>query len=133
MTKHYVMFLSPGSFTAESTTKEIDSWDISKAIGMANDIHERYDATPYGFVFFTKARGDADWEPAETARSGTYFLDCEVLTVEQLEAENNPEHRILLSNMRSNGWRRIVRTTKGWQWHAPFRDGDVCVQSVIPT
>ena len=47
MNKHFVTFYSPGSFVAETTTREIESWDIRKAQEMADKISERYDATPY--------------------------------------------------------------------------------------
>lgn len=60
MEKHFVKFYSAGSFVAEETVKEIDSWDVNKAIEMSKDITERYGAKPYGFRFITKGRTDAD-------------------------------------------------------------------------
>jgi hypothetical protein len=54
MKKHFVIFFSPGTFMAETTAKTIESWDTGKAIEMAREIKERYDATPYGFCFTTR-------------------------------------------------------------------------------
>ena len=54
MQKHYVTFISPGTFVSESTTKEVDSWDVKTAFEMSKTISERYNATPYAFSFFTK-------------------------------------------------------------------------------
>ena len=38
ITKHFVTFLSPGSFVAENTTKAIDSWDVPAAQAMAETL-----------------------------------------------------------------------------------------------
>ena len=123
MEKHYVTFLSPGTLVAEESTREIDSWDVDAAVRMSTGIIERYNATPYGFYFTTRTRGEDDFEPKETDRSGTYFIDCEVKTVADLEGD--PANDILLSNMRANGWHEVVQTTKGWSWTQPLRAGDV--------
>lgn len=121
--KHYVTFLSPGSFVAETSTREIDSWDVDVAVRMVTGITERYHATPYGFYFTTRTRGEHDFEPEETARSGMYYIGCEVKTVADLEGD--PANDILLSNMRSNGWDEVVQTTNGWRWTQPLETGDV--------
>jgi hypothetical protein len=42
MEKHFVTFLSPGTFMAEDSTKPISSWDIKKAQQMAAKVKERY-------------------------------------------------------------------------------------------
>lgn len=126
MKRHYVTFMSPGTFMAESTTKEIESWDVKAAQAMAEAITERYGAIPYGFYFSTRERGCAEWEPKQTATSPMYYLPhCKVETLEQIEARNNPKESVLLSNMRGNGYSRVIRTTKGWQWTQPLHDTDV--------
>lgn len=56
VTKDYVVFCSPGSFVHETSTKEIDSWDVRKAVEMATEITERYGSKPFGFYFRTKGR-----------------------------------------------------------------------------
>jgi hypothetical protein len=125
MEKHFVEFLSPGTFVAESASKPIDAWDVEAAVLMAADIKERYGATPYGFRFSTRSRGPDDLDSKETARSGVYYLGGRIETLEQVKARNDPKERILISNMEGNGWDRIVVNDNSWRWTQPLRDGDV--------
>ena len=60
--------------TFESTEKEIDSWDVKKAMEMARSIKERHGATPYGFRFSTRERRDDELDSKTVAHSGMYFL-----------------------------------------------------------
>ena len=91
ISKHFVTFLSPGSFVAEDTTREIASWDVDEAVVMARGVTERHGATPYGFRFSTRSRGPDDLDSRVTARSGLYWLGGTVNTLAELEAENDPE------------------------------------------
>jgi len=126
MTRHFVTFMSPGTFVAEQTTKEIDAWDVDAAKAMAEGITERHGATPYGFYFYTMERDSGDWEPRQTAKSPMCYLPhCKVETLEEIEARNDPNEEILRSNMRCNGWNRVVSSTRGWRWTQPLRDDDV--------
>jgi len=122
--KRYVTFFSPGTFVAESTTKCVANWDVKKAVAMMDEIEERYRAKPYGFQFYTMKRGLLDMNPHEIERSGMYYVNCIVQTLEEVEAEHG-KNAILAQNMRTNGWDSIVTTTKGWGWSQPLRDGDV--------
>jgi hypothetical protein len=112
MRKHFVEFLSPGSFVDESTSKEISSWDPVLATKMANRISERYGAKPYGFVFSTSIvskdipdgeGGALEVKPKVVEKSGVYFLGGWLETLDQVEARNDPEEEILRSNMKGNG------------------------------
>ena len=125
MEKHFVTFLSPGKFFAASTTKEIDSWDVDKAVEMSANIKERYGATPYGFYFTTRARGPEDFDSREVNKSGVYFLGGDVLTLADVEAQNDPGNKILISNMRNNGWDKIVVNNSSYKWTQPLLDKDV--------
>lgn len=126
MEKHFVEFLSPGTFVAESTTKPIDSWDVETAVLMAADIKERYGATPYGFRFLTKSRGPDDLDSKVTAKSpGTYYLGGKIETLEQVKARNDPKDRILIANMEGNGYDRIVTNDNSWSWTRPLGKDDV--------
>lgn len=130
--KHYVTFMSPGSFMAEDRQVEIGEWDTRRAIDMAAGVTERYGAHPYGFYFTTTKVGEVDGVPVEsaaTAKSGMYFIGCAIETVEQVEARQDPRERILLSNMKGNGWAKVVTTTKGWKWTQPFRSGDTLLDA----
>lgn len=125
MRKNFVHFVSPGTFVAETSTKPIETWDVEVAKRMAEDIVERYNAQPYGFYFTTRGRDEADLDSKEVKRSPMYYIHCKVETQEEIEARNDPKEEILRSNMRCNGFKSVVRSTRGWSWCAPLNDGDV--------
>lgn len=125
--KHFVVFYSPGAFVAETTERPIKSWAVETAIRMARTITERHGATPYGFVFVTRSRGPRDLDSKETKRSGMHYLGGKVETLAEVEARDR--NSILASNMRSNGWDRVITTTKGWKWTQPLRPGDVVLKA----
>ena len=125
MEKHFVTFLSPGTFVAEQTEKPIDLWDVPTARKMAKRIKERYGAMPYGFYFTTRARGPNDLDSKVIKRSGTYYLHAKVETLAEIEARNDPQEEILRSNMRINGWDRVVTNMEGWRWTQPLQKDDV--------
>lgn len=125
MKKHFVTFFSPGTFVAEQSNKPVDSWDVETARKLAEGVTERYNATPYGFQFSTRERGPDDLDSKVSERSPMYYMNCEVFTVEQIEARRNDKDRILIANMRCNGWNRVVQSVKGWQWTQPLNDTDV--------
>ena len=125
MKKHFVIFFSPGTLFAEQTEKPIYGWDITEAMEMAKTIKERYNATPYAFCFTTRERKDDELDSKEIARSVTYFLGGEVLTLKQVKARNDPSDAILISNMKCNKWDKIVDNRNSWRCVQPLRTGDV--------
>lgn len=125
MRKHFVTFYSPGTFVAEQTTKPIDLWDVATAVKMSKAINERYGALPYGFRFSTRERGDADLDSKEACSSPMYYLGGRVETVETIEARANPNERILLSNMKCNGWDRVIVNDNSWRWTQPLDKNDI--------
>jgi len=129
MEKHFVTFLSPGSFVSEETTKPIESWNIDTAIEMSKNIKERYGALPYGFRFSTRAREDYELDSKETERSGMYYLGGEVLTLEEVKAKNDPDDRILISNMECNKWDRIIVNTNSYKTTQPLGPKDIVLES----
>jgi hypothetical protein len=74
MKKHFVTFCSPGTLVSETTTKDIDSWDVQEASKMARRIKERHGAVPYGFYFSTRERGEEDLDSTVTKTSHMYYL-----------------------------------------------------------
>jgi hypothetical protein len=124
MKQHYVTFYSPGTMVAEQTTKVIKGWDVDSAVKMMPEIEERYGAKPYGFRFTTKKRGWRDMHPVEIDRSGMYYVNCRVQTLEDVEAEHG-KSATLARNMRTNGWESVVTTEKGWAWSQPLHENDV--------
>jgi hypothetical protein len=128
MKKHYIEFLSPGTFVSESTQKEIDSWDIEKAKKMAKSIKERHGATPYGFRFITRERKEGDFDSKETKRSGIYFLGGKILTLKDIKKRNDPKDSILISNMECNGYNEVIENTNSYRSTFPFKRNDVILQ-----
>jgi hypothetical protein len=45
---------------AETSERPIHSWNVDTALAMARSVKERHAATPYGFQFITRSRGDDD-------------------------------------------------------------------------
>lgn len=118
MLKQYIEFFYPGSFVSESSAKEVA------------------DRTPpaelpkgaYGYRFFARNEVTQD---GETLRgrpkdySGiTYY--GEAMTLEEVKALTpSGDYRILVSNMESNGWGRVVKTIRGQ--FMPLNAGDSVV------
>ena len=125
MQKHFVTFYSPGTFFSEETTKAIGSWDLDKAMKMAHGIVERYGAAPYAFQFSTRERSDKDFDSKITKRSCLYHLGGKIETLAEVEARNDPEEEILRSNMRGNGYDKIVVNDNSWRSVHPLGKDDV--------
>jgi hypothetical protein len=125
VSKHFVTFYSPGTFVAETTEMPIDSWDVDLARKMAESITERYNAVPYAFRFSTRSRDEDDLDSRTTDRSPTYYINCKVETLDEVEKRADPKESILLANMRCNGWNKIATTVKGWRWTQPLEPEDV--------
>lgn len=127
MNKHFVTFLSPGTFFSEQTERLIASWDSDKAVAMSKKIKERYGATPYGFYFTTRGRGPKDLDSREIKRSGTYFLGGRILTYEDVEREM-PKEDILMRNMKGNGWDKVIINENSWRVIQPFTKKDTLLK-----
>ena len=125
VSKHFVRFFSPGTFMAETSEQEIDSWDPNLAMKLARKIKERHGATPYGFCFFTNARSEKDLDSKTVKTSSMYFLGGKVETLEEIEKRNDPEEEILRSNMRNNKYDRIIVNTNSWKWTQPLNKDDI--------
>lgn len=106
MLKQYIEFFYPGSFVSETTFREV------------------FDRTPpadtparaYGYRFFARNEVECDGEKLTGDRKEysptTYF--GETLTLADVLALTPPgDYKILVSNMRNNGWERVVRTVRG--------------------
>jgi hypothetical protein len=128
MKKHFVTFHSPGTFLPESTTKEIDSWNVQDAAEMAHDIVERHGATPFCFSFSTRERNSDDWDHKETETSGRYYLGGEIQTLEQIKAKNDPQDSILISNMENNNISKVVVNSNSYKSTHELRDGDTVLE-----
>lgn len=129
MEKKFIVFYSPGTFVAEENTVPCASYDISEACKQAQNITQRYQAKPYGFRFITRSRSDNELGSKETDHSPMYYIDGKVESIEEIEAEHNPDRRILVSNMKINGWSHVVTTMSPYRWTQPLYAGDCVVDS----
>ena len=128
MKKHFVTFYSPGTFVSESTSKEIDSWDVEQAMEMARSIRERHGATPYGFRFSTRERRTDELDSRVVATSNMYYLGGRIRHLDFIILENRPDEQILISNMKINGWDRVVENTNSWKITQPLEKDDVVLE-----
>ncbi len=138
MRKHKVTFYSPGTFVSESTTRDIDSWDTVKAVEMSEQIKERYNARPYGFIFTTVivANDVSDGEGGtlkvqskEVERSGLHFLGGRLETYDDVVARNDDKENILRSNMRNNESWIICINDNSFRSTIPFGEEDCIVNA----
>jgi hypothetical protein len=124
MTQHLVMFYCPGTFAAETAIRPIESWDAAAALEMSKGITARYGARPFGFRFITRERGDNDLDSKETARSGMYYIGGKVETLEEIYVRGDPRDAILISNMKTNKWDRIIVHRVPYVWTSPLHEDD---------
>ena len=136
MRKHFVTFMSPGTFVAEQTTKEIGEWDPIAAMRMATEIRERYNAKPYGFRFETRIvhdpidngeGGKLEVRDTTIKRSGMHYINGAIVKYD--DAADKPHWRVLSDNMRDNAWPLAVEMRNGFRWTAPFEEEDVIVNA----
>jgi hypothetical protein len=132
--KHFVTFYSPGTFVAETTTREIGEWNRMQACRMAKDIVERHGARPFGFRFVTRLCADdvldsrggtLRVEPREIRRSGMHHLGGTIATLADVEARNDPKEEILRSNMRCNKIAAVVENCNSYKSVHPFEVDDL--------
>lgn len=128
MKKHFVTFYSPGILVAETTEKPIDSWDVEKAKKMVHSIKERHGATPYGFRFTTRERGEDDLDSKVVAHSPLYYLGGKIETLAQIKARATEKDRILVSNMEINGIAKVITNTNSYRSTLPLDPDDVVLE-----
>lgn len=128
MKKHFVIFFSPGTFVSESTEKEIDEWDVDKAIKISKNIKERYGAIPYGFYFVTKGRNKDELDSKVITKSNMYYLNGEIFTLAQIKKRNDPKDKILISNMEVNKINKVIINSNSYTITLPFYKGDVILK-----
>jgi hypothetical protein len=130
--KHYVTFVSPGTFVPETNTEEVESWDIERAKLRASEINQRYGARPYSFVFYTMTNDGTELNSKETARSPNYFLGGTVLTLQDIKDRNDPDDSILISNMENNDMPRVIENRNSYRATLPLGKDDVVLDFVMP-
>lgn len=123
VTIRYVRFLSPGSFCANEWTAPVDSVDPQAVTWPENayafTMHERVDMIdgPETFKGEAKQIGPVYYHP-----------DSKVVTKEDIAAKGDPRDRILLSNMKCNGWPAVIESRWG-NWPQPYEADKACILS----
>ncbi len=135
-TRHFVTFYSPGTFTSESTTKEIPEPHPPLAARLAREVEERHGAKPYGFRFETRIThdpipdgigGTLRVESKMIAKTGTYYLTGTVRAYSEIP--QTKETSILRSNMRCNDWPLVVENTNSYRAMLPYGAEDRIVDA----
>lgn len=123
--QNYVTFFSPGTFVAETSQMKIDEWNIEKAVDMARGVTERYNAKPYGFQFSTRARKPGELDAKTIDTSKMFYIGGRIETLEEIKNRRDPKDDILISNMQTNHWDRVVVNENSWRIVQPLAPGDV--------
>jgi hypothetical protein len=110
----YIEFLYPGTFFAENSSRPVPRRELPEVIpGQAT-----------GYRFFTRAEAEHDGEKLvgqPKDYSGWTYFGTEH-SAEEVQGLDDDRYRVLKSNVRINGWKRVVQTTYG-QWY-PLNDDD---------
>lgn len=123
--RHFVRFLSPGTFCSEERMLPIADWDVATAVAMSADIVERNGARPFGFQFVTRGRRADELDSREIDKSGIYYLGGQRVTREEIEARNLPGEETLRWNIRANNIAAVVVNSNSYTFTAPLDDNDV--------
>jgi len=116
--KHFVSFYSPGSFSCEFITEEIDRWDVKKACERAKALKKECGMTPIAFDFRTRRREDDELDSKLVKKSPIYHINGKIIDISQVKDED------LLSAMRLGNFKSIVQTYNGIDHNEMFAEGD---------
>ena len=120
MYQTYVVFMLPGSFVSEQEVRKVDDRCFPQDIPRAAFAFYFYD------VFESIGpRGEVVKGQPQNVSAKTYF--GEAFALERVKSEV-PHAEILISNMKVNGWDRVVWTRLGnWQ---PLEPDDVVIDGI---
>lgn len=107
MLKHYVEFLYPGLIVSESEEREVPSRDYKDL--------KKIPKNCFGFRFFDRVENTVDDEilyGQNKNYSKMYYPKANKYSLSEVK-EQFPDHNILISNMKNNGWKYVVRTRHG--------------------
>lgn len=105
MKKHYIEWMYPGIIVSETGVEEIPS-------------RRRPNKVPKGafaYRFFDRSEVNLDGEILRGDRknvSGIVYLGGQVMTLEEVKKMPG-DNKILISNMETNGWNRVIKTKNG--------------------
>jgi hypothetical protein len=130
--QHFVRFLSPGTLVPETNMIPVESWDVNEAKELADTIVQRHGATPYAFQFITRGRTKEDLDSVIVDKSPLYHLGGTILTLEQVKARNDPDDKILISNMEINKIARVVENLNSYKAVNAFGEDDILLEYTPP-
>jgi hypothetical protein len=119
-TTTYVEFYYPGIMVDEASVKVVNHRD-SKKVNVPSG--------SFGFRFFdvkSTEEGDVKMESDRLNLSPMYYYGGRIMTLDDVRREM-PNDRILISNMESNGWSRVIKCRTGN--FKPFDGGDVHIKA----
>lgn len=118
--RSFFRFYSPGLFAA-------DSWDQEISAALRPD-QVVWPERAYCFVHYVRTDVEADGTTykGEMERVGPvyYHPDSAVRTLEDIQMTEG--NSILVQNMKTNGWNKVVFTRWG-NWPQPFEEGKDCI------
>ena len=121
ITFFYVKFKLIGAIASEDLVVSIENTDPNFVEfpnnAYAFSIHERTDVADEGEVYRGK---DKQIGPLY------YHPESKVMTLKEIEELNDQRDRILLENMRCNGWDAMIFTRWG-NWPQPYRSDRICI------
>jgi hypothetical protein len=116
----YLTYFYPGSFFNEESSKEVPKRNVASAVK---------GASPGAFAFQYHDRtkmvvdGETLWGPVKN-KSPMHYIGGKVYTLPEVEAAF-PKEKILISNMKGNCYKRVIKTRVGS--FQPLREHDVLV------
>jgi hypothetical protein len=125
-------FYYPGSFFAEDVTRTISEPTLAAAVeAQPNDGWFAVEVKRTPVKTFRSDDGEERVLPDGKAVKVAKWYVGTAYTAEQVEALDG-DHKILVSNMRGNGWATVCRTRRGnWQ---PVEEGDeVLAEAPVPS
>ena len=57
-----------------------------------------------------------------------YYLGGKIRHLDFIILEDKPDEQILISNMKNNGWDRVIENTNSWKITQPLREDDVVLE-----
>ena len=125
-------YFSPGTFFAETSSRDLEDGSLEEAVALAAGISERHGALPYAFDIVTYLvaepiddgqGGTMDVPPKEIGRDGRYYIGGELVRYEESVAREVASS-IWAKNMKCNGNPVCIQNTNSYKSTQIFREQD---------
>lgn len=118
MKKYFIRYLYPGLIFSDSREVETDMTTEQWARKL---VPRELPCQPFAFQYVVRERGEQDLDSRVTETSGRYYFGGEVFTLADIEARKFFSDRILIENMKCNGYAKVIITGRQAQH---FADND---------